>query len=62
MDRREIFEKYVQEGSEHSSKILPYSNDDPELYSLAFGFGPDMLMSAKRFFRYASISRSGSGD
>ena len=31
MDRREIFEKYVQEGSEHSSKILPYSNDDPEL-------------------------------
>ena len=31
MDRREIFEKYVQEGSEHSIKILPYSNDDPEL-------------------------------
>ena len=31
VDRREIFEKYVHEGNEHSNKILPYSNDDPEL-------------------------------
>ena len=31
VDRREIFEKYVHEGNEHSTKILPYSNDDPEL-------------------------------
>ena len=38
MDRREIFEKYVQEGSEHSSKILPYSNDDPELIGNRYAF------------------------
>merc|ERR1712223_205965 len=31
VDRREIFEKYVQEGNEHSNNILPYSNDNPEL-------------------------------
>jgi hypothetical protein len=38
VDRREIFEKYVQEGSEHSSKILPYCNDDPELNGHDNGF------------------------
>ena len=31
VDRREIFEKYVQEGNEHSETIIPYSNDNPEL-------------------------------
>ena len=39
VDRREIFEKYVHEGNEHSNKILPYSNDDPELIGNENDFG-----------------------
>ena len=42
VDRREIFEKYVHEGNEHSNKILPYSNDDPELIGNENDFGESL--------------------
>lgn len=33
VDRREIFNKYIQRSSEHSDSVRPYSSDDPELGS-----------------------------
>ena len=31
VDRREIFNKYIQRSGEHSDSVRPYSSDDPEL-------------------------------
>lgn len=31
VDRREIFNKYIQKSSEHTDSIRPFSSDDPEL-------------------------------
>ena len=31
VDRREIFNKYIQKSSEHSESVRPFSSDDPEL-------------------------------
>jgi hypothetical protein len=31
VDRREIFKKYITNGSEHEENLRPFANDDPEL-------------------------------
>ena len=31
VDRREIFKKYITNGSEHEETLRPFANDDPEL-------------------------------
>ena len=31
VDRREIFKKYIQNANEHTERLRPYANDDPEL-------------------------------
>ena len=35
VDRREIFKKYIANGSEHEENLRPFANDDPDLLKAA---------------------------